>query len=158
MTKKQILALIISACVFSCAINQSHRSERAVKLNFSKCIVSSEAFKYLIIQMPKGYSKKFIENEGVCEYRFAFKDGAIAYVSSDVWYGSSLNFENRHSIGHESYNKKALLDTIVLKDIQANNKYWSEQIIGNIMVGYVNASEDKRALFEKAFSSIKKFD
>jgi hypothetical protein len=158
MVKKQILALIISVCVFSCAINQSHRSEKIVKLNFSKCIIASESFKYLAIKMPRGYSKKFIGNEGICEYRFAFKDGAIAYVSSDVWYGSSLNFENRHSMGHESYNKKALLDTIVLKGIQANNKYWSEQIIGDIMVGYVNASENKRALFEETFSSIKKVD
>ncbi len=95
---------------------------------------------------------------GFANIDLPFKDGAIAYISSDVWYGSSLNFENRHFIGHESYNKKSLLDTIVLKGIQANNKYWSEQIIGDIMVGYVNASEDKRALFEEAFSSIRKLD
>lgn len=110
------------------------------------------------MKIPKGYSKKFIENEGFCEYRFTFKDGAIVYISSDVWYGSSLNFENRHFVGHESYNKESVLDTIVLEGVQANSKYWSEQIIGDIMVGYVNASVEKRALFEEAFSSIRKLD
>ncbi|MBK8705371.1 MAG: hypothetical protein IPN33_18570 [Saprospiraceae bacterium] len=158
MTIKQIMALTISACVLSCAINQSQRSDKIMKLNFSKCIISSEAFKYIIVKIPRGYSKNYIENEGICEYRFAYKDGSIVYISSDVWYGSSLNVENRHAMGHESYNKKALLDTIILSGIQTNTKYWSEQIIGDILLGYVNASEDKRTLFEYAFSSIKKID
>lgn len=106
--------------------------------------------------MPEIFKLKKIQNEGLCEYRLYFEDGSIAYVSSDVWIGSSLNFDNRASISHHAYNKKTLLDTVVLGGLQNDSLYWSEQIRGNISTGYVNATKIKKQAFENAFLSIEK--
>ena len=155
---KAIFVFFFFVTPFSCTVNKtsSHALNKFEKLDFSKCSIASEAFTSIMIEMPKGYSKKLIENEGICEYRFSYNDGSIAYVSNDVWFGSSLNFENRQLIGHESYNKNQLLDTILLQGLQSNKLNWSEHIIGDLMIGYVNASENKKSLFEDSFNTILK--
>ena len=70
--------------------------------------------------------------------------------------GSRLNFENRHKIQHTAYVKASLRDTISISGIQDNGNYWKEYIVGDIMVGYVNASFLGKKDFERAILSIKK--
>ena len=154
---KKLIIILTIVIVSSCALTkQEDPRQKVVRLNFSECVVVSESFELIEIKLPVGFSKERIDREGACEFRFIYGDGSVVYISSDVWVGSSLNFKNRHSIGHESYNKDGLLDTIKLSGIQHNSLYWSEKIIGDIMIGFAETTLSKKQQFEHAFNTMTK--
>lgn len=149
------LSFLFSSCII--AQDQPYNRLKTIKLDFSDCTIISNGYEVIQIEILKGFRQEKVINEGICEYRFKYKNGAIAYVTSDVWYGSELNYGNRLSVGHDSYNKGGLLDTIKLGGLQKNGLFWSEQIIGDIMVGYRDAPIDVGESLKSSFSKMKKF-
>jgi hypothetical protein len=127
-------------------------------LNFRDCLVTSDEYSILGVTLPKGYKRSLYSSEGKCEYRFSYKNGSIAYIANDIWSGSILNYENRKSINHSSYSKEKYLDTIRLEGVQSNGLFWREDVVGDYMVGYLDASAEYKDLFEKAFDDILKLN
>lgn len=152
------MAVLFLITVLSCGSHKNlGKDYEVVKLNFADCTVISEGYQFLTLNMPAPFVLEKSTREGLCEFVFRYpQQSGIAYVSSDVWYGSALNFDNRMKIGHDAYTKESTMDTILLGGIQDNGRYWVERIIGDYMVGYVNTDSVLKEKFEVAFASITK--
>ena len=147
--------MIVSACT-KLQQRQSLRepSLTAVTLDFQNC---GEELDYssIKIEIPEGYELKKVDNDyGFCEYRLNYKEDVTFYVSSNIYSGSKLNYENRLNIGVETYSVNRIEnDTIVYGGKQGNSRLWKEFIVGSYVVGYVNAIEPE--VFEQSIQSLR---
>ena len=90
----------------------------------------------------------------MCEYRFSYPDSSIFYITTDVWSGSRINFQNRDRAGYDIYRRDKPSDTLVVSGQMQSKKFWKEQIMGNYAYGYSNADKDKKKLFDQSGKSI----
>lgn len=130
---------------------------RKVNLDFSKCVTALEEYDRIQVEVPKRYNRDKSVNEGMCEYNFTYKDSSVLYISTNVWFGSRLNMENRYNINHQAYRRENLRDTIEISGIQKNGELWREVIIGDVLFGYLNVPESKKELFDEVLNSIEKY-
>ncbi len=154
-----IFFLLIAILICSCKIISQTKKQngwKKIRLNFENCTIAFDNYNSVSLRVPSGYYKEKVFREGLCEYRFIYKDSSAYYISNDVWFGSNLNFPNREAIGHSAYAKERLNDTISIGGRQPNGLYWMESILGNITVGYINISDTQKRQFEKVLASIKK--
>lgn len=68
-------------------------------------------------------------------------------------HGSSLNGDNKLEQGI-TIRRKALKDSFYLNGKQKDGKYWREDILNDIVIGYVNVPADEKAKFDKAISTL----
>jgi hypothetical protein len=109
-----------------------------ITLNFKNC-GPDLSYKKMKLSIPKGYEKKKVLNDAFCEYRFTYPNGAILYVSSNIYYGSALNYENRLSAGIKTYSvDRSLNENIKNSGREDDDQYWMESIKNEYVTGYVN--------------------
>ena len=114
--------------------------------------------KIFYLDIPKGGyldNRKTLTGDYHSEYRFVYSDSSIIYITNDESRGSTLNFKNRVDSGIDFYQKKHLLDTLSHTSLQKDGRSWKETVVGEIVVGYINVSSDKKELYDKALATIR---
>ncbi|MCB9351686.1 MAG: hypothetical protein H6573_29945 [Lewinellaceae bacterium] len=109
----------------------------------------------LLLPYPKKERKKKVypQNGNIyIEYRVSYPDNSVFYLSNDIWNGSRLNVENLIAIGINGHTKETPMDTVLYSG--GEGKFWKEQFIGDIVIGYVNASPSMKDEFENAITSL----
>jgi len=115
--------------------------------------------KYKLNILAKAKKKKVYPRNGrlEVEYRFSYPDESIFYFSNDVRNGSPLNYNNLFDIGIKAYNKRDQ-DTLSNEGIQNDGKYWKEQMLGKVVVGYVNVKKENKLIFDALINSIEELE
>ncbi|MEM9297514.1 MAG: hypothetical protein AAGA64_03925 [Bacteroidota bacterium] len=121
---------------------------------------SKEKLKFCI-KIPKDYVDR--ETAGDTHFGYevkyvSYSYSSIIYVSSSIDRGSILNWKNRLSAGLSTFTKTHNLDTLSFKGKQQDKKYWREEIMGHVVVGYLNVKQDKKSYYDLALSSIELCD
>lgn len=154
--KNVILALVFVFSYgcgnWSIKVSQEHKNYDFV---LTTVVSDFDAEKTFIVLLPKnGKKKKHYPQNGkvYVEYRVTYPDNSVFYLSNDIWNGSQLNVENLIEIGINGHTKETPMDTVSYSG--GNGKYWKEQFIGDIAIGYVSASSVMKEKFENAISSI----
>jgi hypothetical protein len=111
------------------------------------------------LDVPKKYKK--IKTQGDTHYGFEVKviyyaDSSIIYIGNNVHEGSILNFQNRMRGGYASFAKKSSLDTIYMTGIQSNGNFWRENILGNVVIGYLNVPSNKKEVYDRALATLRR--
>ena len=151
LMRRGSLPLIL--CLCCCSLQKSTNSlDDFVILDFTKCTQEAR-IKHLRINPPSGYHLSEMNEHGFCEYRFKYKDGTILYVTTDIYSGSKLNYQNRLKSNIQTYSvNRSENDTIRINGLGQGNTHWLEWICGSFAVGYVEVKDS--AIFNKAIKSI----
>ncbi|NMH24465.1 hypothetical protein [Flavobacterium solisilvae] len=153
--RKNVILIIVSLLLVKCSSTQTKEKTFNERLNFSKCLLEEKSFDYIETKLSKGYSIKKINLKGFCEYRFVYKDSSIFYVSSNIYNGSRLNYDNLFSIGINGYNKRNTISSDIIKNEGVNkNLYWLEFILGDYVVGYVGVKEERKNEFNEMVKNV----
>jgi len=106
--------------------------------------------------IPKNYKKEVKEFDHSLENRFTYDDSSIIFLSNDKWSASRINDKNR--LDKETQGKilhrNATTDSIYLSGQQKDGSYWKENILNDIVVGYLNVPKERKEEFDKAIASI----
>lgn len=106
------------------------------------------------IDIPENYKKNNLDY--VLEYKeevYEYNDNMKLYIIDSGWNYSVLNYENKKSIGIDKVKRK-LIDTIYLSGQQIDRRYWRENILDDITIGYVNIPKQHKAKFDTAIESL----
>jgi len=107
--------------------------------------------------LPKGFTKEIIEAGQNTEYRFLYSDSSIIYITDEKG-TPTINYKNidNDSIAiQKSFLASMENDTLTLQGKNELGKYWKNKKLKEISIGYLNVSENRKADFDKAISSIK---
>ncbi len=140
--------------VMSCAIQNNPNRLKSLTLDFQDCGQDLN-YNFIELKLQKGFTLARTKDEyGFCEYQMKFSNGAVFYLTSNIYNGSSLNYDNRLRIGVETYSKnRSIGDTLSIGGKQLDNKLWKESIIRSFTVGYLDVDDSES--FEKTIQSIK---
>jgi hypothetical protein len=155
--KSTYILILLLLCI-SCSSSKSLQFSSKL-LNFENCLLNEKKYEYIEIEIPKGSKKTKEENHGFCEYRFEYQNKSTIYISTDIYSGSRLNYENLYSIGIDTYaisRSETLMDTIKNSGTNKNKLYWLEFVLGDVVVGFVDVPEEQKEEFEKAILSLNK--
>lgn len=150
------LLIIILGIFLSCSSNpRTDKPHNTKKYKIKLLDYESDytKIKTHTIELPNGARKLEIypHNDRIFkEYQFHFPNNAIFYVSNDIINGSQLNKSNLIDVGIQGYQKQDLLDTISNSGLMNVDKYWKEQIIGDLVCGYINANSEYKLIFEES--------
>lgn len=109
------------------------------------------------IKVPLGgdLNRDVITGDFHTEYRIIYPDSSIIYITNDEGRGSPLNFENLYNIGIQDYHKQHLLDTLNYEGQQDDGRFWKVNVVGEIVVGYLNVIEEKKQQFDESLFSLR---
>lgn len=145
------LCILILLFITSCSHNSGWKT---IKYSSSKDEMKNY---YLDLHRELGMkSYKTPIYHGSPQLEFKDNDGSIIYILDDVTDGSFLNFKNRSEMGILAYKyRNPNLDTVDTRGTQEDGKYWREAILGKIVVGYLNVSKEKLALYDSIISTLR---
>lgn len=151
-----ILAFILVIC-FGCGNWSGKVPDGNKAYNFALTTIASDfkVEKTFVVSLPaKGKKEKIYPQNGkiYIEYRISYPDNSVFYLSNDIWNGSRLNVENLISIGINGHARETLMDTVSYSGNEGS--FWKQHFVGDIVVGYINASSSMREKFEIAITSI----
>ncbi|MEJ0055868.1 MAG: hypothetical protein WDN75_09590 [Bacteroidota bacterium] len=106
------------------------------------------------LSVPKGGKLLTVTGSHEKEIEVSYPDSSFIYITNEANGGSHLNYKNVSSLGKDVYTNKLLKDTLLLQGSQSDGRFWKESKIGQIVVGYVNASPDKKEEYDKALASL----
>lgn len=108
------------------------------------------------LKVPKGGKILTVSGSHEKELEVSYPDSSFIYITNDANGGSHLNHQNVSSLGKDVYSNKLLRDTLLLQGSQSNGRFWKENKMGQIVIGYVNVPSDKKVVYDKALDSLKK--
>ena len=96
-----------------------------------------------------------VGHAGSKELWILFSDSALVYLSTEFFDGSTLNVANRF---HSNVPRKrtGYLDTLRSKGSQSNGLLWREDILAEIVVGYINVPPDKEEHYDKILATLRR--
>lgn len=147
------MAILLGACASSLARQEKFTIVRMRSVEYEGDTQKEVTY---LMDVPKGAKFTEVNLSHGKEKRIEYRDGSILYISDDEWRGSGLNFSNRVSIGHYSYHKEILYDTLNNAGQQSDGNHWREYVVGQVVVGYVNIPKDRKELFDQALATIRK--
>jgi hypothetical protein len=151
---KKIITVLISFIFLNC----SNYYKGLAKIKYHvKTYENPQGFTDFVIKLPnkfKRVEKHFDHSFEIC---FTYKDSSVIFISNDKWSGAFVNIKNRIS-SKEMQDKilfrKSLNDSIYLFGKQSDNKFWRENILNDVVIGYYNVSEEKKQSYDAAIKSI----
>lgn len=156
---KRVLFWFIVASAISCNSSKVVGGEqfKKLRLNFRGCGEELD-FRAISILVPEGYDlKRVIDNHGFCEYQLWYGGYGTLYVSSNIYSGSPLNYENRLRAGIGTYSdNRDNNDQITVRGVQEDGKYWVELITGKYAAGFVNITDS--TFFKNSLQQIELID
>lgn len=108
------------------------------------------------LNVPKGGKLLTVSGSHEKELEVSYPDSSFIYITNDANGGSHLNQQNVSSLSKDIYTNKLLKDTLLLQGSQNDGRFWKESKMGQIVVGYVNVSSDKKAEYDKALASLRR--
>jgi hypothetical protein len=108
------------------------------------------------LNVPKGGKLLTVTGSHEKELEVSYPDSSFIYITNDANGGSHLNYRNVSSLDEGTYSNKLLKDTLLLQGSQNDGRFWKENKMGQIVVGYVNVSSDEKAEYDKALASLRK--
>lgn len=139
------------------------RSILIISLIFAACAVNREfrvtKFGYYKIEVPNGYLNHLVisGNHGK-EQQYWYNDSTLFYFSDETGI-TTPNYENiSKNEETRSIRTKAILenDTFYLEGKDDKNLFWKECFYRDITIGYMNVPNEKKEIFDKAISSLRK--
>ena len=148
----KVLYVILAIFIIGCASNQ--------KLGKLKFIAPStqtidEKIK-CYVEVPGNYVDEARSNDvhnNLFVKSVIYSDSSQFYISNNLS-GSVKNFHNRVDYNMPMVERENILDTLVLKGLDENGLYWKEVFIGEVVVGYLKANENRKGQFEYAINSL----
>lgn len=155
--KRILICVLISYFAFSCKSSDVQGfSNVTYKSNFQTAS-SEKPFEKRVYRMsiPKGYNlDKDDYNPEYKEIVYNYDDSSRIYITDNALGGSSLNGDNKMAQGINSIKRKSLNDSLYMKGMQKDGKYWKENILNDIVIGYLNVPKERKADFDKAIASL----
>ncbi len=112
--------------------------------------------KTYVISIPKGF--KIDKEDFNPEYKeiiYNYENGMKIYITDNTMGGSALNGDNKLAQGITVIKRKSLRDSIYMKGKQKDGyRYWKENILNDVVIGYLNVSKERKAEFDKSIASI----
>lgn len=146
MKKLFILSAII---LYSCSI-------KTVRYK-SKTYEKPQTYTLFTAKVPAGFKRveKFYNHS--YEVFLIYKDSAIIFFSNDKWNGSYTNIQNRNEsrLQDKIIFKKSLTDTVSISG-EKNGKFWREDLLNDVIIGYKNVPSKRKEEFDKAIITIKR--
>lgn len=136
---KRSMSILLVALMGCTAANLGNGSYRSLRLDFKNCR-TGQTYAAIALSLPVGFTQeKTIDDHGFCEFRFNHSNGTTLYISSNIYDGSSLNYQNRLETGIETYssNREKRLDVKNNGSDSAGN-FWMEWVRGSYVIGYIN--------------------
>jgi len=130
-----------------------------VGCSLSKDVISTVKFpstnnpEYLM-DIPKGYSFNGIQGNSEVEHRYIYPDSSIIFITS---FYNTPNYDilREANLYHKKFEAAvAKQDTLVLEGLY-QNKYWKDITYGDISIGYVDASKEKKSVYDKALETFR---
>jgi len=108
-----------------------------------------------ILDVPYGYKLTTVKDDhGFKEYRMVYPDSSVIYITNDNKSGGAINTVKAEKYGDGIYLKILSSDTLNINGIKSE-KYWREQKINNIVIGYLNVPPNKKEQYDQALSTIR---
>ena len=149
-----VLVLIILGCSVVQPNDTGSKQSSPLILSFDDCGENLNYSKIELLMVHDFRKEKVMDELAFCEYRFYFSDETIVYVSSNIFNGSSLNYDNRLADGVISYSSnRSLDDTIQVSGIQTDGRFWKEYINGTYTIGVLNSVDT--SFFQRIVHSIR---
>lgn len=154
----QLFALVIILFNCKCTTQKKVHTKSHVILDFKACDRNEKQYDFIQIDITKNFKKYKMIDDAFCEYRFINKDKSIIYVSSDIYSGSRLNYKNLYDIGINNYYPKKTMfsDTIKNQGKDAQNLYWLEYLLGDVVIGYTKVPIENKQKYDTLISSLKR--
>ena len=153
MIRTIIFIVSINFLFINCVSNKTKDEKRIIYYKSS----IDEPLKKKKYQMtiPKGFS---VENEDFNnEYnqvKYVYKNNMIIYITDNYIGGSGLNGDNKLDAGIDIIYRKSFNDSVYMHGQQKDNRYWKENILEDIVVGYLNVHTEYKEEFDKALESL----
>jgi hypothetical protein len=147
------LVIVVNSCISSNIIKYSPLFELPTSKNDGE-----ERFTYYL-EVPKGgrFQKPPFKlmTEHAEELRVLYQDSSLIYLVNEPIFGAKLNLINCWGIGGVPHDRKAN-DTITYQGIQKDGRYWRQDFIGSIAIGYINVPEEKKEAYNTALSTLRR--
>lgn len=144
--------LFILVFLFSCSNKKALLKEKDYEIKLRTFDSDYERSKVYKFSLPtKGKLVSIFPQDGEIyrEYRIQYPDGSTFYITNDLLNGSDLNFDYVSKNG-VSYHKDKLVEYKVYKGKTNVNKYWKDEFIGSLVIGYTNSSIGMKKRFDKS--------
>lgn len=118
-------------------------------------MISNKQYTYKYV-LKKGYIIRETQGDEWRQIEYIYDDNSIFYISNEND-NTSLNYENikaNKEISDQSSIAFFARDTITLYGVDQNNKFWKNKYDGEINIGYLNASHNRKEEFEKVISTL----
>lgn len=134
----------------------------------SKRVTFKDKFEYYGKEINQKYSVDVPKNgilkksrydftgEDRLEYRIVFPDSSVYFINNNFDKISRLNMVNMYELGINALRKKQEFDTLQYKGIQKNGRFWKEQYLGSIVIGYSNVRPNDSLRAEAFCLSLRK--
>lgn len=111
------------------------------------------------MDVPEGYKRVKVQTDihsGLENKVIYYQDSSLIYIGNNIYEGSILNFQNRLKAGFASFSKDSDLDTVKMSGLQSNGNFWREDVIGRVVIGYLNVPPDKKVEYDKALATLRR--
>lgn len=135
-----------------------------VRLNYKVSKLKGQKGCFVVnkLPIPKGYKHfKLVDGCGSgMENQYIYQDSSMFYVSTSDK-SSTPNYHNVKDAGHPvggfrfGLRKPVITDTLDVCGIDKNGNNWRELTVGEFYIGYINATEEKKSIYDKAINKIR---
>jgi hypothetical protein len=141
---KRLFVILLIALCSSCMVQKTFKFSTG-ELRYS-------------MEVPLGYKlSKTTDDHGYIENRLLYPDSSIIYITNDDKSGGAVNAIKVKEYGQGIYLKILSSDTLDISGNEAG-KYWREQKVNKVVVGYINVLPDKKEQYDKALATLRKKD
>lgn len=157
------LVLVLSSCTPNSYFNRTRsRVKYKCKYKVSKLKGQKGCFVVNKLPIPKGYRYDgIIDGCGTGQqWNYLYEDSSMFYVSSSDK-SNTPNYHNVKNVGHRvgkskfGYRSPAMSDTLDVCGVDQKGNAWRELAIGEFYIGYINATEEKKSIYDKAINKIR---
>jgi hypothetical protein len=145
--------------IFGCATNAIKDYKQIIYTSEFQTNSKEKAFENKTFKMsiPKGFTINYEDfNPEFKEVVYTYKNNIKIYITDNTFGGSALNGDNKLNDRITSINRKTLQDSIYMYGSQKDDNYWKENILNDIVVGYLNVPKERKEEFDQAIATIKR--
>ncbi len=158
--KNFLISISIASLIISCCSTANIKGFKKVSYvsNFQTNSKSKPFEKRkFFLNVPKNF--KILNEDFNPEFKevvYLYQNGAKIYLTDNNLNGSPLNGDNKLNQGISYVQRKNLNDSISMHGKQKDGNYWREDILNEVVIGYLNVPEDMKSDFDKAILSLKR--
>jgi hypothetical protein len=138
------------------AVSQADQSKmETIKYATYEQVDGKEKKVIYCLKVPRGGKQLTVFGSHEKEQEVLYPDSSYIYITNDAKAGSHLNYNNVARLDKGAYARKLLEDTVLLEGVQPDGRFWKEDKLGNIVVGYVNVTASQKSRYDASLRSLK---